>query len=191
MQTKQVFLVFSDTGTVLGRVINLWTKSSMNHVSIAFDYDLRELYSFGRKNPRNPFIGGFVKEDIRTAFFHNSKGAVYRLSVSNDEYQQMKERIRAMEEDKANYRYNFIGLFLVPLKRELQRKKAFFCSQFVATLLSECGCYLHEKPPCLTKPQDIRSWHELQLIFRGKLTDYSFYIEETKQKQMGTKKSTA
>ncbi|SDM49432.1 hypothetical protein [Sediminibacillus halophilus] len=191
MQTKQVFLVFSDTGTVLGRVINLWTKSSMNHVSIAFDHELRELYSFGRKNPRNPFIGGFVKEDIRTAFFRNSIGAVYRLSVSKDEYQQMQERIKAMEADKVNYRYNFIGLFLVPLKREMQRKNAFFCSQFVATLLGDCGCYQHEKPPCLIRPQDIRSWHKLQFMYSGKLIDYPLYLKKTKRKQLKPEKSTA
>ncbi|WP_053218011.1 hypothetical protein [Virgibacillus senegalensis] len=191
MQTKQVFVVFSDTGTVLGRVINLWTKSTMNHVSIALDRELTELYSFGRKNPRNPFIGGFVKEDIRTAFFHNSKGAVYCLTVSSHEYRRMRLKIQAMEAEKANYRYNFIGLFLVPLKRELQRKNAFFCSQFVATLLGECGSYRHEKPACLTKPQDIRSWHQLRLIYRGKLVDYPAFLEDTNQKQIEPEKTTA
>lgn len=44
-------------------------QEPLNHVSIALDRELTEVYSFGRKQPDNPFIGGFVKEDI---FFHHT-----------------------------------------------------------------------------------------------------------------------
>ncbi|SDK17986.1 hypothetical protein [Sediminibacillus albus] len=191
MDTRKVFILFSDTGTVLGKAINICTNSTMNHVSIAFDPELTEVYSFGRKRPRNPFIGGFVKENVSTAFFRNTTCAVYSFTITNQEYNQMLEKIKTIEQEKDNYRYNFIGLFLVPLNKQLHRKNAFFCSQFVATLLGVCSDYQNLKPPCLTKPQDIRAWHQLQLIYRGKLIDYPGYLQAECNQTVKAEKSPA
>ena len=66
MKRKMIFLVVSDTGTILTRLIKAYTKTPYNHASISFDAELSEVYSFGRKTVYNPFIGGFVKEDIHS-----------------------------------------------------------------------------------------------------------------------------
>ena len=49
------------TGTTLSRVIKIYTRNDYSPASIALDPELSEMYSFGRKKPRNPFIGGFIK----------------------------------------------------------------------------------------------------------------------------------
>ena len=175
METRKVYLLFLDTGTFLTKTINLYTRTSLNHASIALDRQLNHVYSFGRKRPSNPFIAGFIKENLQTPFFNNTKCAVYRLTISEQEYQLLQQRIMVMEASKHLYRYNLLGLFGVMLNKELVRDNTYFCSQFVADILQGCGAYHGEKPTCLIKPQDLREWHELELIYQGDLSSYPYF----------------
>lgn len=42
---KQIYIVLTHTGTVLSRMIKMYTKGKFSHISIAFDKDLNEMYS--------------------------------------------------------------------------------------------------------------------------------------------------
>lgn len=63
---KQVYILLTGTDTWLGRMIQWYTKAPLNHASIAFDENLGELFSFGRKYENNPLVGGLVRENIDT-----------------------------------------------------------------------------------------------------------------------------
>ncbi|GAB3048433.1 hypothetical protein [Virgibacillus ainsalahensis] len=181
MGERAIYLLFTDTGTYLNKAINYYTKQSLNHVSIAFDSELKEVYSFGRKHPRNPFAGGFIKEDIRCDLLKKSNCAVYAYMLTAVEHQTMMRHIKKMEAEKHNYKYNFIGLIGVLLHIEINRQDAFFCSQFVASLLKNLGKFRFEKPPCFITPADIRMHEGMQLIYQGKLGDYQDYMMNTQQ----------
>ena len=45
MSTKNIYIILTDTGTLLSRMIKLYTKDELNHVSISFDDQLSEVYS--------------------------------------------------------------------------------------------------------------------------------------------------
>lgn len=167
-----IYFLFTDTGTYLAKWINFFTGATLNHVSISFDEDLQEVYSFGRKRPNNPFIGGFVKEDIHSDFLKHSKCAVYRSQLTEEEYQSVLRNIKAIETNQDQYRYNFIGLFGVLFNVKVPRKKAYFCSQFVATVLKDVERFQFQKPHYFITPNDIKRNHTLQLIYYGKLGDY-------------------
>jgi hypothetical protein len=170
---KKIYLLLTDTGTVLNRMIKTYTKKPYNHASIAFDADLMEVYSFGRKTANNPFIGGFVQEDMQSVLFRQAGCAIYSLTITNDEFQKMHDFIQAIDSKKEEYRYNFIGLFGVLLKKPINRKNAFFCSQFVASVLKESKIIdLKEKDLPLVKPCDLTYWANFQLVFEGRLRDY-------------------
>lgn len=126
MKSKSVYLLFTDTGSYLSRLIHLYTHEPLNHVSIALDRELTEVYSFGRKQPNNPFIGGFVKEDIFSPYLNQSRCEIYELKVTEKEYEYIKTFIQHIEIDKEKYRYNFIGLFGVMMKIKITRQTAFF-----------------------------------------------------------------
>lgn len=172
MEKRTIYLLFTHTGTLLSRIINFYTKHSLNHVSIGFDKRLTEVYSFGRKRPKNPFIGGFVREDIRSNFLRHSNCAVYTFQVTEREYHSILRSIQEIEAEKGNYRYNFIGLIGILFKIKIQRKSAFFCSQFVATILKEVHTFQMNKPFCFVTPEDIRKHVGMTLIYEGKLCDY-------------------
>jgi hypothetical protein len=172
MEERTIYFLFTDTGTYLSKAINYCTKQTLNHVSISFDAALSEVYSFGRKQPKNPFIGGFVKEDIHSDFLKNANCAIYSYTFTEQECESILNNIKAIEADQSNYKYNFIGLIGVLLQIEINRKHAYFCSQFVAMMLKDSVHFNISKPACFITPADIRMHEGMQLIYEGKLSDY-------------------
>ncbi|MFU0790487.1 MAG: DUF3800 domain-containing protein [Virgibacillus proomii] len=173
MQDKEVYLLLTDTGTWLTRLIKLYTKKPFNHASIAFDEQLKQVYSFGRKTPKNPFIGGFVQEDIKGGIFKQATGVVYSISITEDQWKKMQNYIQQLQAEKDHYRYNFIGLFGFLLKRPIKRKNAFFCSQFVAAILQESNVIQFNKPISLISPYDLQTTESFQFVYEGKLQEFS------------------
>ena len=172
MGEKKIYLLLTDTGTILTRLIKSYTKKPYNHASIAFDTELTEVYSFGRKTAKNPYIGGFVREDIHSGLFGEANCSIYFLTITNDEFKKMYQYILQIAVEKEHYRYNFIGLFGVPFKKPIKRKNAFFCSQFVASVLKESHVIDFEKDLSLIEPSDLPHSANFQLVFEGRLKDY-------------------
>lgn len=173
IREKKIYILLTDTGTILTRIIKSYTKKPYNHASIALDAELIEVYSFGRKTEKNPFIGGFVREDIHSVLFKQAHCAIFSLTITNDEFQKMCQYIQDIASKKENYRYNFIGLFGVLFKKPIKRKNAFFCSQFVASVLKEGKIIdFKEKDPSLVKPSDLAYSANFQLVYEGRLKDY-------------------
>jgi len=174
MGEKKIYLLLTDTRTLLNRLIKSYTKKPYNHASIAFDAELNEVYSFGRKTVNNPFVGGFVREEVDSHLFSQADCAIYSLTITIAEYQKMVQYIEQIASQKNNYRYNFIGLFGVILNKPIKRKNALFCSQFVASVLSVSKTVnIEEKDLSLVKPSDLTNLANFQLVFEGKLEDYT------------------
>ncbi|MFO1444830.1 hypothetical protein KDN24_16815 [Bacillus sp. Bva_UNVM-123] len=183
MRNREVYLLLTDTGTLFTRMIKLYTKECHNHASISFDCHLNEVYSFGRKKPRNPFIGGFVKEDVRSELFKNANCAVYVFTVTETQYNNMLKLIREIDENQKKYRYNLLGLFALALNKQINRKHAFFCSHFVATVLQEGRLLETNKHLSMITPQDLKEASSNRLIYQGSLQSY-FSYQETLYSQM-------
>lgn len=174
MERKEIYIVLTDTGSFLTKTIKLYTKAPYNHASISFDPQLEQMYSFGRKQPNNPLIGGFVKENVHEGIFNggNIKCAIYQCTVSEDQYKKMKKRVVEFERNQQQYKYNFIGLFGFIFNKGIERKHAFFCSQFVTTILQNGDVRPVDKPASLTSPQDLASSSTFKKIYEGKLYSY-------------------
>lgn len=186
MGERTIYFLFTDTGTYLSKVINFCTNQSLNHVSISFDPELKEIYSFGRKQPRNPFIGGFIREDPHSDFMKNSNSAIYSYTVSDNDCEVIIHHIKEIEAKKEAYKFNFIGLLGVLFQIEINRRNALFCSQFVATVLRDLETFQFMKPACFTTPADIRMHEGMQLIYQGKLSDYFMDTERKSVKRKQT-----
>ncbi|MDQ0155802.1 hypothetical protein [Robertmurraya andreesenii] len=168
----EVYIILTDTGTLFTKLIKKFTKQPLNHASISFTKELDTTYSFGRKRANNPFNGGFVKEDMNGKLFQRATCAIYSCSVSEIEYRQMKMVVEQFERHKHSYKYNFIGLFGVLLNKKIPRKRAFFCSEFVATILSNGGIDIKGKHPSVIKPNDLGDCEDFRLLYKGQLQPY-------------------
>lgn len=169
---KTIYIVLTDTGTLLSKAIGMYTRKDLNHASIAFDEQLTEIYSFGRKQQYNPFIGGFVRENVAEGIFQEADCAVYRCKVSTEAYIRIRQKIVQFELNQNDYKYNFIGLFGVALNREIRRERAFFCSQFVATVMQESETHRLLTRPCLTMPHHLAYLPHMEMVYEGNLKSY-------------------
>lgn len=172
MEEKKIYLLLTDTGTLFSKLIKCYTKKPYNHASIAFDGELSTVYSFGRKKPKNPFLCGFVQEDMLSDWFRRANCAIYSLTVTEAQFYQIKSYIRELEIQKELYRYNLLGVLGVLFNKPIERKNAFFCSQFVATVLKQCNVIDFKKNVSLIKPHELPYTAAFQLVYEGKLMAY-------------------
>ena len=171
----EVYIVFTDTKTPLSKMIKAYTRHPYSHVSLSFNRELNEVYSFGRKNADNAFSGGFVKEDLHGHLFQRAQCAVFKCPVSEKGYMAMQIFIREMERRHEQYKYNLAGLFGVALQKAFEREKAFFCSQFVAEVLQCGGIQISSKPACLTMPGDLFGAQQLEFVYSGAMKEFPFF----------------
>ncbi|WP_410768464.1 hypothetical protein [Fontibacillus sp. BL9] len=169
---KQIFILLSNPNTVVAKMIGLYTKAPYNHASIAFDSQLCEVYSFGRKHPMLPIFGGFVKENIHARVFERATCAVYSYTVNEATYNEMRAYVRQFEENRDLYSYNFLGILGIVLNMELGGENSYFCSQFVSSVFQNAGVKLLDKSAGLTTPDDFSTCSLLKLIFRGEMEIY-------------------
>lgn len=173
---KTIYILLSHSGSMFSKMINIYTRDPYTHVSIGFDEDLKELYSFGRLKPYNPIIAGFVKEDIINGTygrFPNTKCVLYSMNVNDIQYKKLKKELSRFKREKDKYGYNFLGLFGAMFNFPIQRKYNYFCSQFVSELLINSGINIIDKHPGLTSPMDFKQCSELEFVYEGYLNTYS------------------
>ena len=93
---KKIYIILTYSGTFLSRIIKCYTKDEFSHISISLDSKLRQMYSFGRLNPYNPFIGGFVHEEVNKGTFKRcpkTKAKIYSLEIEYEQYEKLKYAI--------------------------------------------------------------------------------------------------
>ncbi len=170
-----IYLLFSHSGSMFSKVISAFTRESFTHISIALDEELREVYSFGRLHPYNPFFAGFVREDIENGTFRrfpNTFCSLYSLKVDEKQKEKIVSELGRFKSESYKYRYNFLGLFTALYDIPLSRKYNYFCSQFVSEVLLKSGIEITNKNPGLTSPMDIIIYPKLDFLYTGYLIEY-------------------
>lgn len=172
---KEIYIVLTHTGTTLSSIIKYYTKEKYSHVSIGLDCDLKELYSFGRINPYNPYKAGFIHEDLNKgtfARFRNTIGAVYSLKVTDEQYAEISSEIEQMKLNKDKYKFNIIGLFLVSINKKYKRENRFYCAEFVKHILETS--LNRELLPEIVKPMDFLEIENMELLYEGLFKKYRY-----------------
>ena len=175
-RTKKIYIVITQTGTLLSRVLKLISGAEYNHASISLAADLRTMYSFGRLNPYNPFWGGFVEESPQTGTFlrfSETRAMVLSVSVSPEQYDAIRDQLIRMMHQRRLYRYNYIALGMAALGICYTKEDCFYCSEFVREMLEEgrvSGC---EQLDSIVHPMHFLELPDAHLIYRGRLREYS------------------
>lgn len=180
MEEKSVYLVLSQTGTMFSRMLKLFTGAEYNHSSISLNPTLEEMYSFGRLNPYNPFIGGFVQEGKNVGTFkrfYKTKALVLELKVTEDQYRSIEMLIDHMKKNKSIFHYNYWGVFCAIFKANVAPRKRFYCSQFVRTCLASFDVSNSNELPKVIKPIDFLKLKNKRIIYQGILQNYNLIGE--------------
>ncbi len=173
-RTKKIYIVLTYTGTILSKIIRIYTGAEYSHVSISLDKKLNKMYSFGRLNPYNPFIGGFVHEGIYIGTFNRfkkTKAEIYQIEVTNEQYNKIKQKIKNIEKNKDSYRFNLMGLAFAGVNHKYKRDKSFYCAEFVKYLTDEAEIELNL--PDVIRPIDFKTKTNLEILYTGSLRNYN------------------
>ena len=168
MEERAIHILLTRSGTWFSRLIHLATQDDYTHASIGLDGPAGPFYSFARKYEHFALPAGLVEEQV-TGRRRAVPGCLYELRVSQDTYIALRRQLQAMYAQREEYHYSVLGAFACYFNLSLQRRHHFFCSQFVAGLLADCGAVELPKPPTLLRPADFCSLKGLRPVHRGLL----------------------
>lgn len=166
-----IYILLTKTNSTLSRAIASRTKETYVHASIITGKYLDYGYSFSRRKIKNPIIGGFVKEEYSAwvEYFEDVQCCIYELKVTKEQYKKIKDIINSFDKEKEKYRYHFLGLIGQSFNIDIERKNRFFCTQFVAHVLTVSGALELNKPPIHTRSEDFKNHEKLTLLYEGPL----------------------
>lgn len=179
MEEKSVYVILSQTGSILSRALKLFTGDEYNHSSISLSPTLEPMYSFGRINPNNPFPGGFVRESLYTGTFkrfHKTTAVVLEIKVSEEQYNGIKSFIDFTENNKTKFHYNYLGVWYALFKKDHLPKNKYYCSQFVRTCLANFNIDNANQLPTIIKPMDFMKLENKRIIYSGIFKNYNHMI---------------
>lgn len=174
---EKAYIVLTNTGTALSRLVRFYSRDEYAHVSLSLDKGLRHMYSFGRLNPKNPFIGGFVHEAVNKRTFKRfkkTKAKIIEIDVTDEQYHSLKKNIVRIKRERRIYKFNVLGLFVIPLGIKRTKNNYFYCAEFIKYLFDQAQ--IENKLPELVRPQNFSEFekenHE-NVIYEGLLRKYN------------------
>lgn len=176
---RYVYVLLSRTHTRVATVIRWFTQEPYSHTSISLDSELRDLYSFARRKVNNPLTAGFTKEDIETGVFgmdNQITCIVYKVPVTEEQYEKIKCEIVKFKQNPDYYKYNFLGLFAGILRLNITDDRHFTCSAFVDHILNSGGIRLFRDKKKLVKPFDFHAKLKKHEMYEGRLCEYREFL---------------
>ena len=171
---KDIYILLTKSRTWISRIIGVTTSDFSTHVAISFNEKLTPMYGFSRKYVYMPLPANIQKEYLDDAFHrvHNDiPCAVYKITVEDEMYRKIKQKGEKIFKNRKDYGFNVVGLILCKLGIVYKRKRKYFCSQFISSVLVENGAICLQKDPCLVRPNDFTKFKEMRCIYEGKINE--------------------
>ena len=168
-EPNAIYVILSQTQTRFGRCIRAVAGQTYNHVSIALDPDLSQVYGFARPNRYALLQAGLVRESRDRYTMGNGRPvpvAVYRLPVTQAQHRWVEETVSDMVDNPA-YLYNLFSVLTFPVLKGFAVRQAYSCVEFAAFLLGTLGYLGEGKAPCTYKPDDLTLLLSGYLVYEG------------------------
>ena len=136
------------TSSILSRLIARLTRAAYTHAALSLDDEFEETYSFTRRNPRLILPAGLARENLWRGLYFARRDPpcrVYRLRMTEDEYERICRRVREMYAERERYHYNYLGVAANYFGHHYSTPRRFFCSEFVAEMLERAQVYTFKK----------------------------------------------
>lgn len=173
-----VYIILTEGKSIFSGAIKGITKSIYSHASIAFDSDLKQMYSFGIENKTNRSAkGGFREEDIKDVP-EGGRVNVFAFFVGKDPYDKIVQLVENLKQNvnKTSYGYKnlFAYLFKIPANTS---DYSMFCSQFVDRCLKAADIDITGKKPIFVAPEDINkaatNEKRIYQLYQGLASEYN------------------
>lgn len=174
MEKCYIYIVLTRTNTTISRLIRLFKHDDYTHAAISLDKDLEQMYSFGRRNTYNPFIGRFRQEDLNEGVYKFCKelpGVIMEIEVPAEKYEEATALLDEFISNSNRYKYNYLGLFYSLFNKPAYFNNRFLCSEFVYYILKESGITDFNVAGNLVRPQSLLNKLECKIIYSGDLRE--------------------
>lgn len=168
---KHIYIVLSQSGSIVSKAIKQRTKKQYNHCSIAFDPQLNVMYSMGRLYPNNPLLGRFVKEVPNVGTYKKFKDTtckVLEVAVSDKAYDKMKQEVDRLL--LHNIKYDYSGLILGAVGIASNNDSTFVCSTLLRHIFIVGGLDVSFLPK-IPHPTDFEMMNEYKVVYQGLLNE--------------------
>lgn len=175
-----IYIVTTQTGTILSQLLKIVTGAQYNHSSLSLQDDLQVMWSFGRRRPYNPFWGGFVRESPQWGTFKRfseTEAAVVQIQVEEAQYRAIAAHLADMYRERGKYRYDLWGLILAAFQIRLHRRNYFYCSEFIRDVLVRFQVIEEGALGKIVKPVDLLELENSEMVYQGKLRLYAGPVE--------------
>lgn len=173
-EKEKLYLVLIGTPGIFATIIRLVTRIKYIHIVLGMDEDLKECYSFGRRNPKIPILSGFEQEkmDEVIAKFPKAICMVTEIECTKKQKEQIWGRINYYKANAKRYHYTILGLPFILLKKPFHQKRRYACSQFVARTLEDYGVRKFNKHFSLVTPRDFYEMPDKKILYVGTIEGY-------------------
>lgn len=126
---RTIVVLFTSYKDMISNFIYYISGRSYTHTSVSIDESNDYYYSFN--------IKGFRKEyPMRHRWRMKDKSKAIYLEISEESWQRIQKYLAKLESASETYHYSRLGVLACLCNVAWQRKKHYFCSQFVSELLN-------------------------------------------------------
>lgn len=163
-----VFIFLSYTGTNMAKLIKAFTHDPYSHSSLSFDTELTNMVSFNRE--------GMVTENIKDGLWKERAGSIkyslYMYLATAEEYDAMRNFVNELLGKRSKLKYNTLGLTNFIFGRGSEREDKFFCSEFVASVITAGDKKVIKTKPYMTSPYMLAKNKNFKFIKKGLIKNY-------------------
>ena len=137
METYRVYVLLSRTHTGIGRLIRVFMRGRYNHVALALDPSLLEMYSFARLHIDAPLAGGFLRETPAHYLYggRDAEVKLYAVEMTEARYGAFRLELARFLGDPRHMIYNLLDALYLPFGRRKRICDAHTCVSFAAHML--------------------------------------------------------
>jgi len=166
--SKYIYVVISRTPTRFAYFIRKFGNLCYNHAAISLTADLSQIYAFARPQHNALLVARLVPESLERYTLRKNTPVpivVFRLDVSDEQYNWVKDTINSIQNDP-EYMYNLFSVIFYPFIKGFKTYKAFSCVEFVAYILNHLG-YSLNKPRYRCTPDDLLAMLSDKIVYEG------------------------
>lgn len=128
---RYLYILLTRTPDLPSRLIAMLTGCHYTHASIGLEEDPNTFYSFVRSGFRVETITRYLRPE-----WEPFDCVLYRLAVDEQTYRKARRLLAGYAARKPQLRYTCVGVLLCLLGIGLRWRNHYFCSQFVAEVLT-------------------------------------------------------
>ena len=177
-----LLIVLSAGDSRIAKHIRNVTKSKWTHCSLAFDPELKEMFSYGARlndDEEHPNKMGLKRESLQASNLADKDICVFGFYIPKDIHEQMHQNVLERYADRDNSKFDLPLLFKKALNDNTKGSNSDtkkICTTFTNDLIKMCGRPFSDKD--VPSPQQMKDAAEMSptdctFIFEGQAGEYS------------------